>query len=309
MKILGVCLTVAATLAVCAGALAADEIQTEVNNNSADAAVKSGEAKISIDAKDMNAADVFKTLADRSKQKIVVESSVKKKVSISLNELPLETILTTIYKTEKLDWRKIYIDPNSKLLEQPDRLAATVRLASGLGFPDIVIAGSSSKKCMLHSETDVGVQAALDPVVKKEGLKLVYVITDDAAVAAKKAEDNKAVNKFKETTKEQMDLFMNMSPEEREQAIIANLDMMNNIGPEYMSAVMQTMFNANPDSLKLMAKRQTDMLFNMPQEQRRAMMKMNMQTMSLISPEQRQILQEDAIAIQEEMQEKAKDQQ
>lgn len=101
---------------------------------------------------------------------------------------------------------------------------------------------------------------------------------------------------------------MNMSPEEREQAIIANLDMMNNIGPEYMSAVMQTMLNANPDSLKLMVSRQTDMLFNMPQEQRRAMLKMNMQTMSMITPEQRQILQEDAIAIQEEMQEKAQDQ-
>ncbi|MEN6357107.1 MAG: hypothetical protein ABFD83_08500 [Armatimonadota bacterium] len=154
MKILGICLTVAATLAVCAGALAADEIKTGVSNNSAESAVKSDEAKISIDAKDMNAADVFKALADKSKQKIVVESSVKKKVRISLNELPLQTILETICKTEKLDWRKIYIDPNSKLLEQPDRLAATIRLASGLGFPDIIIAGSSGKKCVLHSETD-----------------------------------------------------------------------------------------------------------------------------------------------------------
>ncbi|MCE5323969.1 DUF4974 domain-containing protein [bacterium] len=307
MKCLGVYLAFAMILAVGAGAFAANEIKTEAKDSAAEAAATSDEVKISIDAKDMDAADVFKTLAEKSKQKIVVESSVKNNMTFLLSELPLQTILETICKTEKLDWRKVYIDPKSKLLEQPDRLAATIRLASGLSFPDIVIAGSSSKKCMLHSENDAGVQAALDTVVNKEGLQLVYVITNDAAVAAKKAEDNKAVNKFKDSAKEQMDLFMSMSPEEREQAIIANLDMMNNIGPEYMSAVMQTMLNANPDSIKLMVSRQTDMLFNMPQEQRRAMLKLNMQTMSMITAEQREILQEDAKAVAEEMKEESQD--
>jgi len=308
-KGLWIYLAVAAILVVCAGVVTADEIKTEVINNSAEAAIKSDEVKISIDVKDEKAADVFKTLAEKSKQKIIVESSVKNKVTVSFNDLPLETILETICKVGKLDWRKIYIDPSSKLLEQPDRLAATVRLVSGLSFPDVVIAGSSSKKCVLHCETDKGVQASLDTVAKVEGLKPVYIVTNDAAIAAKEAEDNKAVNKYEETTKEQMDLFMKMTPEEREQAIVAGLDLMNNVGPEYMSAVMQTLIGANPDYLKQMVARQTDMLFNMPQEQRRAMLRMNMQTMSMISPEQQQILQEDAMAIQEEMQKEAQDQQ
>ena len=225
-----------------------------------------------------------------------------------MNDAPLETILGTICKMGKFDWRKIYIDPDSKLLEQPDRLAATVRLVTGLSFPDIIISGSSGKKNAMHCETNKGVQAAFNTVAAAEGLKPVYVITNDAAVAAKEAEKNKAVNKYLDTAREQIDSFMNMTPEEREQAIVASLDLMNNIGPEYMSNVMQTLMSSNPEYLRNIVSRQTEMLFNMPTEQRRAMMRMNMQSMSSITPEQKQMLQEDAKTIMEEIQKEAPNQ-
>ncbi len=101
--------------------------------------------------------------------------------------------------------------------------------------------------------------------------------------------------------KQQLDMFTKMAPEEREQALTESLNLMDSVGPEYMASVMQTLMNTNPETLRRIQARQTDMLFSMPAEQRRSMIKMNMDAMKSITPEQMKILQEDAAAVMEQM--------
>lgn len=260
-----------------------------------------GPLNVSISAADTPVAEVLTSLAGQSRQKILVESSVLGKVKLELKDVPLDDALNAVCKSTKMTWRKIYIDPKSELIQKPDRFASTLRLMAGMSFPDVVVAGSSTSKIGVHCEHKRGVEDAQDKIVKDLGMEPVYLVSNDAAVAAKEAVKNTPVAKYTNMAKEQIDMFLKMTPEEKEQAMLSSLDMMNNVGPEYMASVMQSLRNTNPDTLKRLMSRQMDALFTMPVEQRRAMTRMNMEAVKLITPEQMKILQEDAMAIAEEM--------
>ena len=258
-------------------------------------------AKITLSFKDTPVADVITSIASQSKQKILMETNVKGKVTVSAQDLSLDAALSVVCKSTSLVWRKVYIDPKSELLDKPDRFAATLRLMAGLSFPDMVVAGASNNKIGVLCQQKQGVEGAQEKIVKDLGMELVYLVSNDALVAAKEAAKNSAVSKYTEMSKKQLEMFMDMKPEEREQALLDSLSVMDNIGPEYYSSIMQTMMNTSPETLQRIQKRGTDMLFSMSTEQRRAMLRLNMQSMNSITPEQMQILQEDAKAIAEEM--------
>jgi hypothetical protein len=269
---------------------------------------ESKEPKVSVEAKDTKVKDVLDSLAKQSKEKFVLESTVKGTVaSLSLKDVSLESALGAVCTSGKLQWRKIYIAPDSKLLEQPDRLAATVRLMSGLSFPDMVLAASSTNKVGVHFEDKKAVTRAEESATKVLGMGKVYLITNDAAVAAKalakeKEDKSAGTDKFNELQQSQIDMFMKMTPEEREQAILSGLNMMDQIGPEYMASVMETLASIDPEHMRRLVSKQMEMLFNMSPEQRRSMTKFNMEAMKMITPEQMKILQEDAKQIMKEMQ-------
>jgi len=303
--------TLVVFLACASVALAAENTvapAAEVKSAGQPAAAPS-ESKVTIEAKDTKVKDVLDSLAKQSKEKFVIESTVKGTVaSLSLKDVSLESALGAVCTSAKLQWRKIYIAPDSKLLEQPDRFASTVRLMSGLSFPDMVLAGSSMNKVGVHFEDKKAVTGAEESATKTLGMGKVYLITNDAAIAAKASADEKnkdktstAVDQMGELAKQQMDMFLKMTPEEREQALVSNLNMMDQVGPEYMASAMESLMKIDPEKLRRLMSRQTEMLFNMPQEQRRAMMKFNMEAMKTITPELQKMLQEDAIAIMEEM--------
>jgi len=295
-------LVMALTLA--AGSFAAESTGKEpAKTEPAAAAAKDTEVKVSVSAKDTKVREVLDSLAKQSKEKLIIESSVKGEVSS-------QSALSAVCKSSKMEWRKIYIAEDSKLLEQPDRLAATVRLMSGLSFPDMVLAGSSLSKVAVHFGEKNAVQKAEASLPKELGMVRVYLITNDAATLAralakeneaKKNSESAAVQKYADIAQEQMDMFMKMTPEEREQALVSNLNMMDQVGPEYMSAVMQTMMNIDPENLRRLVSKQTEMLFSMSPEQRRSMMRFNIEAMKMITPEQQKMLQEDAMALMEEM--------
>jgi type II secretory pathway component GspD/PulD (secretin) len=270
-------------------------------------AADKAEVKVSVEAKDSKVKDVLDSLAKQSKEEFVVESSVKGDVaSLSLRDVTLESALTTLAKTAKIEWRRIYIAPDSKLLEQPDRLAATVRLMSGLSFPDLVLAGASTNKLGVHFEDKAAVKSAEESATKTLGMTSVYLITNDAAVATRalskeKEEKNAGLDKFNQMQRDQIEMFMKMTPEEREQALMAGINMMDQVSPEYMSAVMQTLMNSDPENLRRMMNKQMDSLMSMSTDQRRSMMKFQMEAAKSISPEVQKMLQEDAMAIMEEM--------
>lgn len=266
------------------------------------------DAKVSITAKDSKTSDVFASLEKQSGDKILVESSVKSAVTVSFKDVSLESAIESICKAGKFEWRKIYISPDSNLLDQPDKFAATVRLMSGLSFPDLVLAGSSTNKVNVYCSNSKAVKASEDKMVKDLGMSKVYLITNDAAVAAKaldkekdKTEDSAAVNQYVDMAKQQMDMFIKMSPEDRERVLMDSISMYEQADPRYMSTMMQTLMRSNPDLLRRMASKQTEMLFNMSPEDRRAMLKLNMQVSQMLTPEQIQILTDDQKAIMQDM--------
>jgi len=271
---------------------------------------KESEVKVSISAKGSKLTEVLDSLAKQSNQRIVVESTVKGTLgSLSLSDVKLESALTAVCKAGNVEWRKIYLNKDSKLLEQPDKLAATVRLLGGLSFPDVIQTASSIGKTAVHLTNIKSVEDSIDDLVARLGLTPAYVITNDIAAAARRIEKkddggsrDAAVERYAQIAKDQIDLFMKMSPEEREQAIFESINIADQVDPSYVSIVMQTLMNTDQEKLRRLVARQTEILFHMSDEQRRAMLKLNMQTMSMLTPEQQKILQEDAIAVMKEMQ-------
>ena len=134
----------------------------------------------------------------------------------------------------------------------------------------------------------------------------VYLVTNDAAIAAKakadeKKEANEALDKYVKMQQDQMDAFMKMTPEQREKAILASMDLMERVGPEYMGAAMEALANSDPAALQQRMARQTEMLLSMSPESRRAMIRMGIQSQQAMSPELRQLLEEDAKAVTDEI--------
>ncbi|MCE5315297.1 MAG: hypothetical protein ABFD49_00880 [Armatimonadota bacterium] len=261
--------------------------------------------KVSLQAEDASVTELLTSLAAQSKTKILVESSVKGNVKLlSLNEALLESALTALCNIAKLQWRKVYISPDSKLLEQPDKLAATIRLMTGLTFPDMVLADSSVKKVSVHFEDKQAVQSAREIAMGKLGMKLVYLITDDSAIAAKEAKAEKsAVDEYTDLAKKQLEKFMAMTPEEREQALMAGINMMDQVDPSYMAAATKALMNVDPDTFMRIQRRSGQMMFDMSTEDRRQLLKLGMRNRSnMYTEEQMQILQEDMAAVMEELQ-------
>ena len=260
--------------------------------------------KITIEAIDQDIQEVIKSVAKQSGEKIVFESAVKGKATLSLKDAELSTALNTLAKASKLEWRQLYISADSKLLDQPDRLAATARLIAGLSYPDMLISSSSNQKVNAYLSDKKAIQSIESETTKKLGLVCVYLISNDAAAAqaALKQEKTKAVEEYTQMSQKLMDMFSKMSPEEREQAMLAGISQFEQMDPGYMSSVMQTLMNSDPEMLRRIVARQTEMLFGMSEEDRRAMMKMNMQAAGMLTPEQQQILAEDARAVMQDIQ-------
>lgn len=270
-------------------------------------AVEPAAIRVSVSANDSGVREVLESIAKQSKEKIVVESSVKGDVKLSLTDSQLEPALSAVCKAGKLEWRKVYLSPDSKLIEQPDKFASTIRLMSGMSFPDMVLAGSSLNKVGAHLENAKAVSAAEDAAVKSLGMIRVYLVTNDAAIAAKSRETDKdkteksKVDKYVDMQKDQLDAFMKMSPEEREQAIMASLDLNDQIDPSYVGAAMEALTRADPEMLSRRLARQSDMMMTMSTDARRSMIKMGLKMQSMINPDLQKIMQEDTQAVIEEL--------
>jgi len=286
-------------------------VDASAESDASEVSEEAEEPKVSVKAKDTGVKDVLASLAEQSKEKILVEKSVKASVTTTMKDVSLETALDAVCTAGKYQWRKLYINEDSDLLEKPDRLASTVRLMSGLGFPNMVLAGSSTKKVMVHFEEEKAVKNTEDTCTEELGMVRVYLVTNDAAIAedviageeSEEDEKSKSVEDYTETQKKLMDDFMAMTPEEQEMVLMESFALMDRIGPEYMSAVMQAMMNVDEMVMRDYMSRQSEMLFYMDTNDRRRLMAMQIRSMQYLTPEQMQIIQEDAAAVQKMLQE------
>lgn len=273
---------------------------------------KPAAVKITVDADKKSVTDVLKTIAEQGKERIIVETVVKGEVTLSLKDKSFEDALGKICESCKLDWRKVYIGKDAKILEQPDRLAAAVRMVTAMTYPDLVVSGASTHKVGVFAREAKAVAKFDDKMAGDLGLVRVYLVTNDAKAAARLAEndkDKKADEAHDDYVKIMMEAFLKMTPEQQEQAMMEGLNMMDQFPPDYTATAMRVMMSLDPQLLRDKMARQTrsayDAMFSMPQEQRRAFFKMQMEMaqtgMSAMTPEQQQMMQDDIKAIQEEM--------
>ena len=252
-------------------------------------------------AADEKVSSVLDRVCKQTGARILLEKTAADvRISASVNEIPLEEALTAICKAGDIEWRGIYVKADSPLLKKPDSLASTVRLMAGLQFPDMLIEKTSKPESLVHVANKPAVDAIPVSLRKDMGMVAVYLVTNDEAAQKIAEKANSNVEKYKKLGKEAMDLFMKMTPEEREQAMASSVDQMQQYDPKYLAEMSSSVFK-NPELMQRMMQGSESMLMQMSAEDRRAMMRAQMQMQQFMSPELMKLLQEDAIAVMKEM--------
>jgi hypothetical protein len=260
--------------------------------------VKDGTVSVKASAQPVN--EVLESVAKQAKQKLVIETTVSGNIDLTLNKVSFDQALDNICTAAKLQWREVYLAADSEYLSQPDKLASIVRLTTGIGLPDVVVSKSSVGQTGVHTSDKVAVDTAYAAVIDQLKLVPVYIVTNDLGVSSKTGNQSK-VDEFVALSKKQMDMLMNMSPEDLEKALLASLSLSEQMDPRYMANVMSVLMRSDPVALRRAVSRQNEMIFSMSQEDRRAMIKLGMQLQTTLTPEQIQIMTEDAKAVMAEI--------
>ncbi len=241
-----------------------------------------------------------KVCKDTGARILLEKNAADKKVSVDVTDVSVEDALTAICKAGEIEWRRIFIKADSALLKKPESLASTVRLMAGLQFPDMLIEKTSKPENLVHIANKPAVDAIPEKMRKDLGMVAVYLVTNDKAdkVASDKADSN--VEKYKKLQQEALDLFMKMSPEEREQALAESAQRMEQMDPKVLAQMSQSVMK-NPELMQRMMQGQANFLTQMTPEDRRALIRAQMQAQDFMSPELKQLLQQDAIAVLKEM--------
>lgn len=232
--------------------------------------------------------------------RILLEKTAEVKITANVTDVPVEEALSVICKAGDLVWRRIFIRADSPLLKNPETLAATLRMMEGLKFPDLIIEKTSADENLVHVAKKPAVDAVPSSLRKDMGMIAIYLITNDKAAKKASEKANTAAEKYAKLQKEAMDLFMQMTPEEREQAMASGLQLMQQMDPNYMNMSMQALMK-NPDIYQGIIQSSMENMFKLPPEDRRAMMRMQIQAMQMITPEQQALMQEDALAVMKDL--------
>lgn len=232
--------------------------------------------------------------------RILLEKTAEVKITGNVEQVSVEDALAVICKAGELEWRRIYIKADSPMLKNPEMLASTLRLMEGLKFPDMIIEKTSTKESLVHVGNKPTVDAVPISLRKDMGMVALYLITNDKAAKKAKEKADSSVEKYMALQKESMELFLKMTPEEREQAMVTGMGMVQQMDPNYMTAATHALMK-NPGMMEQIMQTQMQGMFQMPAEDRRAIMRMQIQAMQFITPEMRQLMQEDAIAVMKEM--------
>lgn len=252
-------------------------------------------------AADEKVSSVLDRVCKQTSARVLMEKTADVKVTLSVNKMPLEDALTAICKAGKLEWRKLHVKVDSPLLKKPDSLAATVRLMAGLQFPDVILEAASTPERLTHLANQPAVDSIPEKLRKDMGLVCVYLVTNDKAAKIAEEKENTRLAKYMRLNKELMKLFMEMTPEEREQAMAAGMNLVQNMDPSYMAEMTKSVMKLGPDVMGPIMQNSMNAMMQMSPEDRRAMIRMQMQAMQFITPEMQKMLQEDAMAVLKEM--------
>ena len=255
---------------------------------------------VTIDVTKEKVSKVLEQVCKDTGARILLEKTADIEVSLSVTDMPLEDALTAMCKSNKLSWRKIYLRADSPLLKSPESLASNLRLMAGLAFPELLVEKALDPESMVYNKQKPVVDSIPMKIRKDLGMVPLYLVTNDEE--AKKATDklNSKVEKYRKLQEEALKLFMEMTPEEREQAMALGAQQMQNMDPKLLGDMAKSVIK-NPEMMQRMNQYGMDMLFSMSAEDRRAMIRMQMQAQQYMTDEQKAIIMEDAKAVMAEM--------
>ena len=255
---------------------------------------------VTIDVTKAKVSAVLEQVCKDTGARILLEKTADIEVSLSVTDMPLEDALTAICKPVKLSWRKIYIRADSPLLKKPESLAANLRLMAGLAFPELLVEKALEPESMVYTKQKPVVDSIPMSVRKDLGMVPLYLITNDEEAKKTKEKLDSKVEKYRKLQEEALKLFMSMTPEEREQAMAGSAAQMQNMDPKLLGEMSRS-FMKNPELMQRMSQQGMDMMFSMSAEDRRAMIRMQMQAQQYMTDEQKAIIMEDAKAVMAEM--------
>ncbi len=248
--------------------------------------------KLTIDYLDKPAVEAFADLAQKANQTVLIESPVKGKVSISATNFTFEEALTGICKSLDIVWRKLFIEQAEGEKLNADKLAAVVRIISAANLPDVLIADPKAEKPMIFSRRTNFV-IDLDAIAKETGLKLVYLVSNDRAAAQKteysKSSESKEKSKAEKYADKQAELindFLEMTPEERAEAMRKSMQMVMAMDPRIMQEIMRTsMESLDPQLIGEVMRLNTEMMMSMPGDKLAEMIRIQMEAMRNLPPD------------------------
>ena len=272
---------------LCVSAFAADQVADKPQT-------------VTIDVTKQKVSTVLEQVCKDTGARILLEKTADVEVSLSVTDMPLEDALTAICKANKLSWRKIYLRADSPLLKSPESLASNLRLMAGLAFPELLVEKALDPESMVYNKQKPVVDSIPMNIRKDLGMVPLYLITNDEEAKKVKEKLDSKVEKYHKLQEEALKLFMEMTPEEREQAMALGAQQMQNMDPKLLGDMAKSVIK-DPEMMQRMNQYGMDMLFSMSAEDRRAMIRMQMQTQLSMTDEQKAVLMEDAKAVMAEM--------
>jgi acyl-CoA reductase-like NAD-dependent aldehyde dehydrogenase len=260
-----------------------------------------------IDATDKPVVDVIKDIAQETGETILVESLVDGKITAKAKDVPVDKALDIATKAAKLHWRKIYVLPGTILAKDADALASQMRTVLALKFPDMIISPLGSGGSFLHVQKENSADEITKILPATAGFKAVYLVTDDVKAYKKeiKEESKKKIKGYVDAQKKLMEDFLAMSPEERKAVLAESMNLMNQLGTEGMKAMMDSVFQLDPEYFGEMNKMSMQVIMGMDQDSRRKLLSMSIKQqadmMNSMTPEQQQQFQQDIQAIISDM--------
>lgn len=262
----------------------------------------------SIEASGKPVGDVLKEVASGTGETILIEKLVSGNVTASVKDVGIEKALNIVTKSLGIEWRKISVPQGSILAKDADALASQMRTVLALRFPDIVISPEGTGGSFVHVQREAAANELAKSLTPASGFTTVYLVTDDENAYKKeiKDESKKKVAKYVETSKQLMDDFLSMSPEERKAVLKESLNIQNQLGPEAMQEMMASVLEMDPGYVAQMNQMGMKALLSLNPEARQNMLRMSMrqqmEMMKTLTPEEIQMLQQEAAAIAAEMQ-------
>lgn len=187
--------------------------------------------KVTINASNTALDQAVATLSEQTGIQIILDADVKGTFTAELADIELEKALSLMVSANELKWQKLYAKPDDEGKIPMTSIKAQIAAVSALqDTPLVVFDPTTGKQTVFVRVEQKTADTAVDPA--KLGMKVFYFIfKPKAAVAEEKTETSAddAFTKFGQLRQQQMEIFMNLTPEQQKATMEQELSYLMNM--------------------------------------------------------------------------------